>query len=311
MKQVFMMDVDTGVDDAAALALAVGKGVDLVAVSTVAGNVPVDNGTRNSLAVLSFLGSEWTPVYRGASRPLTADYVDAVHVHGGNGLGDADVPDSAVIEQTTSGPEAIIAMAERFAGELTLVATGPLTNVAIALSLRPRIVSQIKRLVVMGGAFFQPGNITPHAEYNIYTDPDAARHVFHAAWNEITAVGLDVTHQVVFSEAMWRAIPDDATDAAWLMRAIARRTYSERNRRGFFLHDPLALGVALDPSYVETVPCTVSVTTTGEERGKTSVTHGGNVLVAKSVHAERFLNDFADTLRIPCLQDNSAFANAE
>lgn len=306
-----MLDVDTGVDDAAAIAYALGIEADLVGVSTVAGNVGINLSTPNTLKVLSLLGGEEVPVFRGASKPLVAEYVDAAHVHGGNGLGGAELPEALAEESDLTAPEAIIAMAEEFAGELVLVAVGPYTNIAMALSLRPDLTQLVRRIVVMGGAFFSPGNITPHAEYNVYTDPHAAQQVFSADWQEIIAVGLDVTHQAAITRKMWDAIPSDAEGSAGLMKAIVERTYVERVRSGFFLHDPMAMAVALDDSLVTTASHFVDVVTEGEERGKTIVSMDGNVLIAKTVDAERFVKKFCEAVNIPFIHDAEGTADSE
>lgn len=309
--QPLMLDVDTGVDDAAAIALATGLRSNLVGVSTVAGNVPIDSSTDNTRRVLSHLGKGRIPVYRGASRPLVASYQDAAHVHGGNGLGGVELPAAPGNEEPLSGPEGMIAMAERHEGELALVCVGPLTNLAIALSLRPRLTRQIAQVVVMGGAFFTGGNITPHAEFNIYVDPDAAQQVFAAPWRAITAVGLDVTHQTTLSREIWAGIPREASGAAELMRDIGARTFTERQMTGFYLHDPLALATALDPSLVTGELSTVDVVTRGEARGKTTARPGGNVLVATQVEATRFVRRFCDAVGITYVDDSTALASSE
>ncbi|MBA2453405.1 MAG: nucleoside hydrolase [Chloroflexia bacterium] len=175
-----ILDVDTGVDDAVAIALAVSRGAHLIGVSTVAGNVPVDVATRNTLDVLALLGRSDTPVHRGASRPLVASYQDAAHVHGGNGLGSVQLERSDADEHPLPGPAFLLQSAARYPGDLTIVTLGPLTNLAIALNVRPSIADQVKRVVVMGGAWSVPGNVTPYAEYNVYVDPDAAQQVFSA-----------------------------------------------------------------------------------------------------------------------------------
>lgn len=306
-----MLDVDTGVDDAAAIAYALGVEADLVGVSTVAGNVGIDLSTANTLKVLSLLGAEDVPVFRGASRPLVAEYVEASHVHGNNGLGGAELPEALAEEADLTAPEAIIAMAEEFAGELVLVAVGPYTNIAMALSLQPNLPKLVRRLVLMGGAYFNPGNVTPHAEYNIYTDPHAAQQIFTADWQEIITVGLDVTHKAAITKKMWEAIPDDAEGSAWLMKAIVERTYTERARSGFFLHDPLAMAVALDDSLIETDSNFVDVSLDGEERGKTVVSLDGHIRVARTVQAEQFLQKFCDAVNIPFIYDAEGTADSE
>jgi purine nucleosidase len=306
-----MLDVDTGVDDAAAITYALGLEADLVGVSTVAGNVNIDLSTSNTLKVLSLLGAEDVPVFRGASRPLVAGYVDAAHVHGGNGLGGADLPEALVDEADLTAPEAIIAMAEEFAGDLVIVAVGPYTNIAMAISLRPDLPKLVRQLVVMGGAYFIPGNITPHAEYNIYTDPHAAQQVFAADWQDMIAVGLDVTQQTAITKRMWEAIPQKEEGSAWLMKAIVERTYTERVRSGFFLHDPLTMAVALDESLITTEPFAVDVITEGGERGKTVVSSGGRVRVAMTVEAERFVRDFCSAVNVPYIHDATGVVDSE
>lgn len=294
-----MLDVDTGIDDAAALALAIGLRANLVGVSTVAGNVPIDLSTDNTIRVLSVLGKSDVPVFRGASRPLVATYQNALHVHGGNGLGDVRIPASGVSEAAMSGPEAIITMAEQYDGELVLVMLGPLTNLAIALSLRPRITRQIAKVVIMGGAYFQQGNITGEAEFNIYVDPDAAAQVFSAPWDDITVAGLDVTLQTRITGQMWRSIPETANGAAGLIRDISMRAFVEDARSVLFLHDPLAVAVALDPTLVSGRRYALNVSTDDETRGKTTVSGGGNVLVASEVRSVTFLRRFCDALGLP------------
>ena len=306
-----MMDVDTGVDDAAAIAYALGVEADLVGISTVAGNIGIDLTTDNTLRVLSLLGGEDVPVFRGASRPLVAEFRDAAHVHGGNGLGGADLPAALAEESDLTAPEAIIAMAEEFDGDLTLVCVGPYTNLAMALSLRPQIVRQVKTLVLMGGSYFNSGNVTPWAEFNVWADAEAAQQVFAADWNEVIAIGLDVTHQAAITQSMWTAIPAGADGSAGLLKAIVARTYTERVRSGFFLHDPLAMAVAIDPGLVTLGAYAVDVTLEGEERGRTVIREGGRVRVATAVDAERFMRQFCAAVNIPYLKDESGLSGAE
>lgn len=297
--QPLMLDVDTGIDDAAAIAFAIGAGADLVGITTVAGNCAIDQATDNTLRVLSHLGADTVPVFRGASRPLVASLHHAPYMHGDDGLGGANLPPAEVEEQDLTAPEAIVAMVEEFAGELVFVSVGPMTNLAIAMSLRPQIVDQIARVVIMGGAYFNPGNRTPYAEFNAYIDPDALDQVFQAQWNEIYAVGLDVTHQVEISPAIWNTIPKDAGGTAGLVRAVSKSAIEGATRDGFYLHDPLAVGVGLDPSIVTAGNYSVRVETAGERRGQTIVEEGGNVRVAKEVDATAFMRQFCDAVGIP------------
>lgn len=305
------LDVDTGVDDALAIALAVRAGANLVGVSTVAGNVPIDFATDNTRGVLAHVGADAVPVHRGASRPLAVAYHDAAHVHGANGLGGADIGRRRAPESDVNGVQAILDAADRHAGELVLVALGPLTNVALALSLRPSLPRQVARLVIMSGAFRVPGNVTPHAEFNAFADPHAAAQVVAATWPELIAVGLDVTHQTIISRGQWERIDDDAAATATLLRQIAARTFTERGMDGFYLHDPLAVAVALDPTLVTTERMSVEVALEDAHRGKTSPAGGGTVRVATGVDTARFDRLFADVMAIPARADEVASARSE
>lgn len=312
--QVFplLLDVDTGVDDALALALAVGSTeAQLVAVTTLAGNVPVDLATENTLRVLGWCGAHDVPVFRGASRPLVAEYQSATHVHGDNGLGGAELPAARRSAEQQPGPGALIRLAEEHAGELVVVALGPLTNLAIALNVRPELPRLIRRLIVMGGAYEVPGNVTPLAEFNIFVDPHAANLVFDAPWSSLVAVGLDVTHQAALSRRTWEAIPDGATGAPGLVRHILEHTFTGRDRTGMYLHDPLAVAVALDPTFVETVGMRVVVDTEGEARGRTTAIVDGDVGVAVSVRADDFSRWFGDRLALPAGDPADALRRAD
>ncbi len=312
-KSPLVIDVDTGIDDAVALALAVGKGANILGVTTVAGNVPIEVATRNTLDVLSYLGRDDIPVHRGASRPLVAEYQDATHVHGGNGLGGVDLAKSGADEAALAGPAFIIQSAAKHAGDLTLVTLGPLTNLAIALNVRPEITYQIRRVVAMGGAFSLPGNVTPHSEFNVYVDPEAARQVFEADWGDITLVGLDVTHQTVLSRGLWERIPEMNDGPAGLVRGLMARTFTERAMSGFYLHDPLAVAVALDPDFVEGAVRAVTVEPSGATtRGKTTIEVADRgPRVATSVRAAAFVAEFCAVLGLPASDATAGLENAE
>jgi inosine-uridine nucleoside N-ribohydrolase len=209
------------------------------------------------------------------------------------------------------GPAFILQSAEAHTGELVIVTLGPLTNLAIALNVRPDLVDQVARLVVMGGAFFAPGNVTPHAEFNVYVDPHAADQVFNAPWNDITLVGLDVTHQTVFSRARWDSIDADSRGAAGLVRSIMQRTFTDRAMSGFYLHDPLALAAALEPDFVSGEEHVVSVEPGVDVRGKTVAVPGRGPVVATSVNAPGFLAVLAGALGLPDVDDAKGFERAE
>ena len=298
--QPYILDVDTGIDDALALALAVrSPEIDLIAVSTLAGNVDVRQTTENTRRVLSWLGASDVPVHRGASRPLAKSPRWATHIHGSNGLGGADLPEGTNILGPDRGPAAIIRHATARPGEITLVCVGPLTNLAIALNVEPCLPSLLKRVVVMGGSFFNPGNVTPHAEFNVYVDPDAAQQVFDTSFADITLVGLDVTHQATLDRTVWERAGASQSPLALLAHMAYAESFTERGKGGCFLHDPMAVAVAVDPTLAGTSVGTVSVVNDGDERGKTTVTPAtGGPRVAESIDAERFLALFNERLEL-------------
>ncbi len=306
-----LLDVDTGVDDALAIAYAVKAGARLVGVTTVAGNVAIDASTRNSRSVLSWLGAEAVPVHRGASRPLAVPHKDAAHVHGKNGLGGADLGESRALESRVNGVQAILDAAEHHQGELVIAAVGPLTNLAIALSIFPDLVASVRRLVIMSGAFFVPGNVTPHAEFNVFADPHAAHQVLSAKWNDLVAVGLDVTHQTAISRSQWEILGPRDGACADLVRRITSRTFTEREMDGFYLHDPLAVAVALDESLATTESHRIDVTTDDDKRGKTTPVSSGETRVVTAVDAERFEARFSRLLNLPEQVESIEVARAE
>ena len=263
-----LMDVDTGVDDALALLLALqSPEVDLVGCTTVAGNVTVDQTTRNTLAVLELAGRDDIPVAKGAARPLVRRLTTATYFHGPLGMGRVELPEPNARPPELAAPKFLIHMAERYNGELTVVATGPLTNLAIALLLDPGFGRKIKKLIIMGGAVRTPGNITPVAEANFYNDPEAAAAVMHCG-ADITLVGLDVTHQTV---VRWREIEhlneqrDSLTPVTRLsLDLLSYYSLVYGPEVGAHLHDPLAVGVAIRPEVVHTERMQVEIETEGQ-----------------------------------------------
>lgn len=263
-----LLDVDTGVDDAMAIALA--SRLDrheLVAITTVAGNVPVTSATRNTRLVVSWLDLD-VPIHVGLDQPLARTLMDAREHHGEAGLGDwqPDVEPAPLSDVTA--PEAIVRLAREHHGEMTFVFTGPLTNLAVALSLEPRLPDLVNQLVIMGGAFFNRGNVTPHAEFNIYVDPEAAQRVADAGFSA-TWVGLDVTHQTTIERQDWDALVGATEPGAILVREMTRRILVDLGRPAANLHDPLAVAVAEDATLVTRAEGLVVVDTTDERRGRT------------------------------------------
>jgi purine nucleosidase len=297
-----VLDVDTGTDDALALAYAIASPrIELVAVTTVAGNVDLEKTTANTLSVLDWLGAGAVPVHRGASRPLVRPHRDAIYFHDEGGLGGARLPASSRSIGADRGPAALIRLARQRPGELTLVALGPLTNLAIALNVEPRLPELLKALVIMGGAYTVPGNTTPEAEFNILVDPEAADQVFTAPFSNITAVGLDVTEQVALTRDDWDAVNTGSSlpRTATLLREVGGSAFSKLGRDKFALHDPLSVAVAIDPTLIAVRELAIAVDTVDPEVGRTRITGPGTVRVAASVESVRALEDFRRTVGLP------------
>ncbi|MDY6819884.1 MAG: nucleoside hydrolase [Halobacteriales archaeon] len=192
MAQQLLLDVDPGCDDAVALSVAAASpAIDLVGVSTVAGNTTIDNATRNALAILEYVEAEDIPVAKGSHRPIADELETAEWVHGPGGLR-GDIPDPEESTVSTTGPEFIVEQAHEYGEELVIAAVGPLSNLAVALALEPDLPEIVDEIYFMGGAAFVGGNVTPMAEFNMYNDPPAGERVAQDA--DARMVGLDVTN---------------------------------------------------------------------------------------------------------------------
>ena len=304
-----IVDTDPGVDDALALMLAFNSPELVVeAVTTVAGNVSQEKAHRNALRMLDFLGISGVPVARGAAKPLLRGASGAEEFHGETGLGDAVLPEPRLRSDERSAVELILKKAEELGERLTLVAIGPLTNIASAIIAEPRMVDEVAGLVIMGGAFnvtpHGHGNVTPVAEFNIWHDPEAAKMVFDSGM-PVTAVGLDVTTHPDnrLSKSSFEEIEKIGTRRARLVADLCRSPVQRFG--GLSLHDPMAVAAALDPSLAETERFAVDVETDGElTRGQTIADRRdprrvrrrreANVDVCVSVDGARFLRLFMD-----------------
>src|SRR5271163_3814943 len=313
-----IIDVDTGIDDAFGLLYALAQpSICVLGVASVAGNVDLAKATRNTRAVLALAGRADIPVWPGCPAPLLRAPGDASVIHGASGLGHAVLPDPPVETAPRHAIDAILAAAHEHAGELVLVATGPLTNIAAALLRDPELPRRLKRFVLMGGAFREPGNVTPAAEFNIWHDPEAARIVFRAFGTKgaapLVAVGLDVTRKTLLLEADLATL---AQRCAGLPRAPALLRFLEDSARYYFelmekrygarhlvMHDPLAIAAAIDPALIVTQAVAVDVEIAGElTSGMTVADWRGvwkrtpNAQVATEVDAPRFIAAFLDAM---------------
>ncbi len=252
MRRPFVIDTDTASDDAVALLMALRHpGVDVRALTVVAGNVPLALGVQNALYTRDLCDRGDVPVYAGADAPLRRPLETAQFVHGVDGMGDIGLPLSGRRPSTGHAVDVLLALAEAHTGELTLVTLGPLTNIALAVQRDPAFASRIARCVVMGAVADHIGNVTPAAEFNMWADPDAVAVVL-AAGLPLEFVGWDISrHYAVISDAEavdLRAIGTPlakfAVDIQGVVRAFCA---TETKLAGFDLPDPIAMAVALDP----------------------------------------------------------------
>ena len=306
-----LLDVDTGIDDALALfylADAQKQGqLKILASTTVGGNVEVAQTTTNTLKVWEMLELD-IPVASGAESPLQAPLNTAPFVHGDDGLGNSFLPPPKRFPVDESAVDMILRFSHEYSGELTLLTTAPLTNIAEAILLDPSISERIRKLVIMGGAVFT-GNVSAVAEANIANDPEAARIVFSSGM-DMTLIGLDVTHEVYWEESDLEPLininNERSTFLLQIIRFISEAYESLSGWRRCVLHDPLAAGVCLFPDLVKTEKRYVDVELKGElTRGMTVVDRRGrtplgevNMNVALEVDAERFKNQLMQSLLV-------------
>ncbi|HSB70129.1 MAG TPA: nucleoside hydrolase [Candidatus Methylomirabilis sp.] len=261
-----LLDVDTGVDDALALMLALrSPELEVVGVTTVCGNAPVARSTANTLLVLEVLDAPAIPVVTGAAAPLSRPLVTASEVHGADGLGNVSDAYPVPTRRAAEGAaEFLLELIRRFPDELTLIATGPLTNVATAIQRDGATMRRLQGLTVMGGAVRVPGNLGPVTEFNFGVDPEAAAIVLGAGLDP-TLVPLDATEQVILR----REVVDKAGGrlGGFIRTMTAAAMAFHREQEGFdgmFLHDPLAVGIVLDPSLACGQPMNLAVECRGE-----------------------------------------------
>jgi purine nucleosidase len=277
-----ILDVDTGVDDLVAIVFALGSPeVDLIAATSVTGNVDVDKATRNTLLTLETAGRADVEVARGAERPLVQPWSAFGVVHGEEGLGHHEPAPPVGAPSARDGATLIAEEARRRPGEILLVSTGPLTNVALALELEPRLPELLRGYTLMGGAFREGGNVTPRAEANVWMDPEAAARVFDA-WSGAgpaqlpRCLGLDVTEDVWISmdDVAEACEPAPASPLGRLLtdavRYYADFYASTARYEGACMHDALAVAAAIDPAICAWADTRVEVELDGRwTRGET------------------------------------------
>ena len=277
-KRPIILDCDPGQDDAVniLLALASPDELDVLGITAVAGNVPLDKTARNARILCDIGSHPETPVFAGCSRPLNRELVTAEYVHGKTGIDGAPIFEPKTPLRDAHAVDFIVdTLLTADDDSITLVPTGPLSNIGAALVKEPAIVPKIREIVLMGGAMREGGNVTPSAEFNIYVDPHAAKLVFECG-RPIVAMGLDVTHQALATPERVDAIRGVGTDVgnvvADMLVYFNRHDVEKYGVEGGPLHDPCTVGYLLEPSLFESKHVNVSVETSSElTMGETSV----------------------------------------
>ncbi|WP_240633021.1 nucleoside hydrolase [Paenibacillus montanisoli] len=311
-KPTILIDADTGIDDAFAILYGIKSGkADIIGITTIFGNIPVEQATENTMRVLKLAGKEnEIPVSQGAAQPLVRKVdVFPTHVHGVNGIGDVELPKSVQRPIPEAAGDFIVRSASEHEGELIVVALGRLTNVAQALKIDPGLPAKIKHLYVMGGAVHVPGNVTPASEANIWGDPEAADFVIQSGLN-ITLVGLDVTlktllHQSHLDMLQQTCSAENQEIVSFLNRSMSYYFQFYRQSDALHqcapMHDPLAVLVAIEPGIVQTQQMNMRVECRGEHtlgmtvadlRRKPAV--GSPVQVCLDVDGERAIDLMLD-----------------
>lgn len=311
-KRKMILDLDTGVDDALAIAYALADPeVDLIGIVSSYGNNLLDVCAENSLKLLELLGHTDIPVFKGLPHSCTTDHFDVMQVskdiHGDNGIGDVELPAPSRALEEQSGVDFYIEAAHKYGKDLIIIPTGPMTNLAAALKKDPDIANLIGNVTFMGGALTVEGNVTPVAEANINQDPKAADEVMKSNL-PLTMVGLDVTLRTLLTKnetKQWRELGTASGKAfADITDFYIDAYYNlDIDKRGCALHDPLAVGVGINPSFVSTISLFMKVVyQEGPYYGRTIGDNAKlndpnpNVKVAVNVDKERYLKAFMDRL---------------
>lgn len=303
-----ILDLDTGIDDAMAIAYACGHpDAELIGITSIFGNVKVEDATRNSLTILDLFNHSEVPVYQGVGCPYGHDsYVPdkgSVLYHGKNGLGEVDIKFSSRKKEDQHAIDFIIESIEKYGQDLTLVPTGPLTNLAEVLKKREDLIGKFK-VVLMGGALTVPGNTNQFTEANIYADPLAAKAVFESG-QPITMVGLDVTLKTLLTKndtEKFRKINEAGKLFADIVDYYIDIYEKYDCLNGCALHDPLAVGIALEPELAKVHEMYLTVETEGLSAGRTIGVHhklndtDPNVKVCLDVDADTYMKKYMDIL---------------
>jgi len=291
VKTTLIIDCDPGVDDATGLLMAFAAAeLDLLAITTVGGNVPADRTARNAAILRQIAGREDVPVFAGADRPLVREPAGAGEFHGEEGLGDLSPCETQKGIESEHAVDALVRLVmSRAENTVTLILMGPMTNLALALRKEPQLAMRLKQVVVMGGARTEGGNITASAEFNIWADPDAACAVMQSPV-PVVMIGLDATHQVRATEERIRSIEAIGSASSDTVAAMLR--FSQRIEREIVgwdaapLHDPCTVAYVMAPELFRLRPAHIQIETHSDlTRGHTAVEMRGDLLEARHLWA--------------------------
>ena len=266
MSRKIILDCDPGHDDAVAMLLAhANPNIELLAVTTVGGNQTLEKVTNNALSLATVYGMQDVPVAAGCTRPLLRPVETAPDCHGDSGLDGVELPEPVALDPRHAVDVIIETVMSHAPGEITLVPTGPLTNIALAVRKEPRIVERVREVVLMGGGY-HVGNWSAVAEFNIKVDPEAAHIVFNEPW-PVTMVGLDLTHQALATDDISAKIADLGGPVAEFVLGLFtffRKAYQDAQGFEFPpVHDPCTVAYLIDPQIVETVKVPIDVELNG------------------------------------------------
>lgn len=309
MPEQIIIDTDPGQDDAVAILLALASPdcINVLGITAVAGNVPLDLTVKNARIICELAKKTSMPIYSGCSKPLKRALVTAEHVHGKTGLDGITLPEPSMPIQELHAVDFIIdTIKNNPSDSITLCALGPLTNVAMALLKKPNIAKRVKQIILMGGAYFEVGNITPAAEFNIFVDPEAAKIVFNSGI-KITVLPLDVTHKALISEeriTAFKEINSPVGDAVAKWTNFFERFDKEKyGSKGAPLHDPCVIAYLIEPNIFDGRYVNVEIETGSElTRGMTvadwwKVTdREPNAMFIGGLDADRFFNLLVERL---------------
>lgn len=322
MKKI-IIDCDPGIDDSIAIMLALASPeLEVMGITTVSGNIEVHSATENTFQTLMLMDRPDIPVYKGAEVPLSRPFHDATDTHGLDGLGETFLPKTGLKAQNGHAVDFILESIRNNPGEITLIALGPLTNIALALRRDVQTMSKVKEFIVMGGSDAFHGNCSPVAEYNFWVDPEAADEVFRSNFAKVIVVGLDVTHNVIFTPNLREVANQIGGARGKFMHDITRFYvdfhWAQERTLGCVINDPLVIAMLLDDQLVHCDDSYVEIETEGiavaqsvcDPMGKR---HGGkiNAAVAHKVSPRRFFEILFTRLFPGCDKDIEMSLNRE